>query len=112
MAEFKYWAFLSYSHSDKKWADWLHKALETYRFPRRIVGTESRDGKVPQRVYPIFRDREELSVSVDLGSKVNEALRESCHLIVICSPDAAKSRWVGQEIIESLLDAISGPPLS
>jgi hypothetical protein len=25
----KYWAFLSYSHTDKKWGDWLHKALET-----------------------------------------------------------------------------------
>jgi WD40 repeat protein len=100
MAEFKYWAFLSYSHNDKKWGDWLHKALETYRFPRRLVGKESRDGKVPQRVYPIFRDQEELSVSADLGSKINEALRESRYLIVICSPHAAQSRWVSQEIIE------------
>jgi hypothetical protein len=47
MAEFKYWAFLSYSHRDKKWGDWLHKALETYRIPRRLIGKESRDGKVP-----------------------------------------------------------------
>ena len=29
--QFKYWAFISYSHQDKKWGDWLHKALETYR---------------------------------------------------------------------------------
>lgn len=28
----KYWAFLSYSHTDKKWGDWLHKALETIVF--------------------------------------------------------------------------------
>ena len=27
----KYWAFLSYSHADRQWGDWLHKALETYR---------------------------------------------------------------------------------
>src|SRR6266567_4068585 len=100
MAEFKYWAFLSYSHKDKNWGDWLHKALETYRFPRRLIGKESRDGKVPQRLYPIFRDREELSVSADLGSNINEALRESRYLIVICSPHAAQSRWVDQEIIE------------
>ena len=26
--QFKYWAFISYSHQDKKWGDWLHKALE------------------------------------------------------------------------------------
>jgi WD40 repeat protein len=94
----KYWAFLSYSHTDKKWGDWLHKALETYRVPRRLVGRESRDGKVPERVYPIFRDREELPVSADLGSNINEALGESRYLIVICSPRSAQSRWVGEEI--------------
>ncbi len=96
--EFKYWAFLSYSHTDKKWGDWLHKALETYRVPRRLVGKESRDGKVPPRVFPIFRDREELPVSADLGSNINEALQESRYLIVICSPRAAQSRWVAEEI--------------
>ena len=100
MAEFKYWAFLSYSHVDRNWGDWLHKALETYRVPRRLVGKESRDGQVPQRVYPIFRDREELAVSADLGLEINEALHESRYLIVICSPHATQSRWVEQEIIE------------
>jgi WD40 repeat protein len=94
----KYWAFLSYSHTDAKWGDWLHKALETYRVPRRLVGKESRDGKIPARLFPIFRDREELPVSADLPSNINEALRESRYLIVICSPRAAQSRWVGEEI--------------
>src|SRR5262249_53265067 len=94
----KYWAFLSYSHTAKKWGDWLHKALETYRVPRRLVGKESRDGKIPERLFPIFRDREELPVSADLGSNINEALNESRYLIVICSPRSAQSRWVGEEI--------------
>jgi WD40 repeat protein len=94
----KYWAFLSYSHTDKQWGDWLHKALETYRVPGRLIGRESRDGTVPPRVFPIFRDREELPVSADLGSNINEALRESRYLIVICSPRSAQSRWVGEEI--------------
>jgi len=94
----KYWAFLSYSHTDKTWGDWLHKALETYRVPRRLIGKETRDGKVPERVYPVFRDREELPVSADLGSNIAEALQESRYLIVICSPRSAQSRWVGEEI--------------
>src|SRR5213078_3594507 len=68
------------------------------RVPRRLVGKETRDGKVPERVYPIFRDREELPVSADLGSNIQEALGESRYLIVICSPRAAQSRWVGEEI--------------
>lgn len=96
---FKYWAFISYSHTDKKWGDWLHRALETYRVPKRLIGQESRDGKVPPRVFPIFRDREELPVSADLGANINEALRQSRYLIVICSPRAATSRWVNEEIL-------------
>ncbi|HSV64261.1 MAG TPA: TIR domain-containing protein, partial [Chthoniobacterales bacterium] len=94
----KYWAFLSYSHTDRQWGDWLHKALETYRVPRRLIGKESRDGKIPARVFPVFRDREELPVSADLSSNIEEALRESRYLIVVCSPRSAQSRWVGQEI--------------
>lgn len=94
----KYWAFISYSHTDKRWGDWLHKTLETYRVPKRLVGRESRDGEVPRRLFPIFRDREELPVSADLGSNISQALRESRYLIVICSPRAAQSRWVDEEI--------------
>lgn len=94
----KYWAFISYSHTDKEWGDWLHKSLETYRVPSRLVGKESRDGIIPSRVFPVFRDREELPVSSDLGTNISEALRESRYLIVVCSPRSAHSRWVGEEI--------------
>ncbi len=94
----KYWAFLSYSHRDAEWGDWLHKALETYRVPRRLPGKQSRDGTVPERVFPIFRDREELPVSANLGTNINQALEESRYLIVICSPHSAQSRWVNEEI--------------
>ena len=68
--------------------------------PRRLLGKDSSDSKIPKRLFPIFRDREELRVSADLGTNINEALRQSRYLIVICSPDAAQSRWVGQEIVE------------
>ena len=94
----KYWAFLSYSHTDKKWSDWLHKSLETYRVPRRLVGKPSRDGVVPKRAYPVFRDREELPGSSDLGNNISSALEESRYLVVICSPNVAVSRWVNEEI--------------
>jgi eukaryotic-like serine/threonine-protein kinase len=97
-ATFKYWAFISYSHRDKRWADWLHRALETYRVPKRIIGQPTGDGPRPKRLFPIFRDREELSASADLGAKVNQALIESRYLIVVCSPNAAKSVWVDEEV--------------
>lgn len=94
----KYWAFISYSHQDRDWAQWLHKAIETYRVPRRLVGRPSRNGPVPARLFPVFRDREELPGSADLGKTIDEALNQSRHLVVICSPRAAISRWVEQEI--------------
>ncbi|TAN08716.1 MAG: toll/interleukin-1 receptor domain-containing protein [Rhodanobacteraceae bacterium] len=96
---FVYRAFISYSHRDKAWADWLHKALEAYRVPSRLVGTHTAHGSVPRRLNPIFRDRDELASAHDLGCKVNAALAQSANLIVICSPHSAASRWVNEEVL-------------
>jgi tetratricopeptide (TPR) repeat protein len=95
----RYRAFISYSHHDERWARWLHKALETYRIPARLVGQTTAAGPIPRRLTPIFRDRDELPSATDLSTKVEEALRASANLIVICSPHAAASRWVGEEIL-------------
>jgi hypothetical protein len=54
---------------------------------------------VPKRLAPIFRDREELASATDLGTVISEALQQSACQIVICSPQAAKSKWVNEEII-------------
>ena len=97
-APWKYWAFLSYSHRDKRVADWLHKSLESYRLPKKLVGQINLLGSVPPRLFPVFRDREELPTSSDLGSQIQEALRQSRFIIVIASPHAAASRWVNEEI--------------
>ena len=96
---FAYRAFISYSHADKAWAGWLHKALETYRVPSRLVGKETTAGVIPPRLNPIFRDREELASAHDLGNRVNEALAKSEALIVVCSPGSAQSRWVNEEVL-------------
>jgi eukaryotic-like serine/threonine-protein kinase len=93
-----YRAFICYSHRDQRWARWLHRALESYRVPRRLVGETTEAGTAPARLSPIFRDREELPSASDLSQKINEALEQSANLIVICSPDAAKSRWVDAEV--------------
>jgi tetratricopeptide (TPR) repeat protein len=95
---FRYRAFLSYSHRDEAWARWLHKAIETYRVPSRLVGTTTAAGVIPRRLAPVFRDRDELPSATDLGGKVDEALAASANLIVICSRAAATSRWVDAEV--------------
>src|SRR5688572_1713387 len=94
----RYFAFISYSHVDERWSRWLHNAIETYRVPKRLIGNAGRHGPVPARLAPVFRDRDELSGAADLTSTVREALEASGHLIVICSPAAARSaslsrRW-------------------
>jgi len=99
MAGFKYHAFISYSHADRAWGDWLHKALETYAIPSRLVGRTTSAGVVPKSLAPVFRDRDELPSATDLNVKVAEALAQSANLIVICSPRSAASRWVNEEIL-------------
>jgi tetratricopeptide (TPR) repeat protein len=94
----RYTAFLSYSHKDAAAAGRLHRRLETYRIPRRLVGAETARGPVPARLAPIFRDREELPAATDLSTTVREALARSGALIVLCSPAAAESLWVAEEI--------------
>ena len=96
--QFKYWALISYSHADAKWADWLHTALETYRVPTRLVRKAQPRGAVPKRIFPVFRDREELASSSSLNENIQKGLRLSRSLVVICSPRSAHSRWVNEEV--------------
>lgn len=99
LADSKYRAFISYSHRDEKWAAWLHAALETYRVPKALVGKTTAFGTIPNRLAPVFRDRDELASATDLGQELTQALRDSACQIVICSPAAARSRWVNEEVI-------------
>lgn len=94
----RYKAFMTYSHADHSWAAWLHRSLESYRVPKRLVGTEGLHGTVPARLTPIFRDRDELSSASDLSAKIKAALENSESLLVICSPAAVRSKWVNEEI--------------
>jgi len=96
--ELRYTAFLSYSHSDAAAAARLHRRLEAYRMPKRLVGQETPRGPVPERLVPIFRDRDELPAATDLSQTVRAALARSGALIILCSPRSAVSLWVAEEI--------------
>jgi eukaryotic-like serine/threonine-protein kinase len=95
---FKYRAFLSYSHRDKAWGEWLHRALETYRIGRDLVGRTTPVGPLPATLRPIFRDREDFSAGHSLAAATIAALEASQFLIVVCSPNAAKSEYVNEEV--------------
>lgn len=91
---FQYYAFISYKHEDEKWAKWLQHKLENYRLPS-IIRKEI--PRLPRYIRPVFRDKTDLGVG-QLTDSLRKELELSQHLIVICSPEAAKSEWVGKEI--------------
>lgn len=93
---YRYYAFISYSHKDKKIAKWLQQKLESYALPTKI---QKRYKQLPPKIKPVFRDLTHLFPKhLDLGATLKEELDQSKTLIVICSPDSAQSRYVGEEI--------------
>jgi hypothetical protein len=100
----RYAVFLSYRHADNKeqgrqWATWLHQVLEGYEIPADLIGTKNNKGDtIPPSLYPVFRDEEELPADADLTRNIQQALERSGLLVVICSPRAAESRFVAEEI--------------
>ena len=98
MTDYRYKAFISYSHQDEQWARWLQRALESYRVPKGLVGKRGSLGEIPARLGPVFRDREDLSSAASLSDSVRHELAAAESLVVICSPAAAQSRWVNEEI--------------
>lgn len=96
--DYRYLAFISYSHSNEDWGKWAQRSLESFRIPSRLAGSPNEYGVIPKKVFPIFRDRDELSASAELSDSIREALEDTRFLLVICSRSSAKSHWVNQEI--------------
>lgn len=94
----RYRAFLSYSHNDTRAAKQLHRALEHFHIDKDLVGNETPVGPVPKTLRPVFRDREDFSADGSLGDQTEEVLASSPFLIVVCSPAAAASHYVNEEI--------------
>ena len=99
-----YWAFISYRHADnreegRRWATWLHEAIESYEVPPDLVGKKNNAGiAIPEKIFPVFRDEEELPADADLSSPIYSALDNSKFLVVLCSPRAMQSLYVASEI--------------
>ncbi len=87
-ASVAYDAFISYSHAkDKTIATALQAVVQKLGKPwyRR-------------RALRVFRDDTSLSATPHLWPSIEQALAQSRFLILLASPEAAASRWVGQEI--------------
>jgi WD40 repeat protein len=82
--------FLSYSRKDSAFAGRLENALESYRFPKSLQSVK--------RSLNVFRDESDITASDDYHRTIEQHLKGSAKLLVICSPDARKSKYVEDEI--------------
>ena len=90
-----YNAFISYKHAqvDSKVAAAVQRSLERYRIPGKI-----RKKTGVNKIERVFRDKDELPITSNLGDDISYALEHADYLIVICSPRTKESIWVSREI--------------
>lgn len=91
---YSYFAFISYSRKDERWARWLQNRLETYRLPSAV---RKKHTEAPRRIAPVFRDKTDL-VGGQLQEQLHKELDESRFLILICSANSVGSDWVDREV--------------
>ncbi len=92
--QFKYFAFISYNSKDTEWGKKVQKKLEGYKMPATLC---SEHGWARKPIKPVFFAPTDIQPG-GLSEELQERLRASRNLIVICSPNSAKSEWVGKEI--------------
>ncbi len=93
-----YSAFLSYCRGDEAVARRIHRKLEGYRLPRRLQAHNDAWDPARRRLKPLFRDLDDMTAAPDINTAVQDAMAASRFMVVLCTPKAAKSEWVGREI--------------
>jgi tetratricopeptide (TPR) repeat protein len=91
-------AFISYSHRDMRAAKWLHRRLEAFRIDKDLIGRTTPMGAVPKALRPVFRDRSDFDAGGSLAMQTTQALDNSAAVVVLASPDAARSGYVNEEV--------------
>lgn len=91
---YNYYAFVSYSHQDKKLAKKMQKWLESYRLPSALC---KKYDHLPRKISPVFRDETDLT-GTRVQDSLDRELDDSRYLIVLCSPNSAKSKYVNDEV--------------
>ena len=83
-----YKAFISYSHqADAALAPALQKGLSKFTKPWYRL-----------RALRIFRDQTNLALAPGLWAEIEKSLISSEYLLVLASPEAARSKWIDREI--------------
>lgn len=91
---YKYFAFISYNSKDTAWGKRLQRKLEGYKMPATLCSEHNWERNP---IKPVFFAPTDIQPG-GLTAELQERLKASRHLIVICSPNSARSAWVGKEI--------------
>ena len=93
--DYAYEAFISYRHAphDQKLARRIQRRIEGFAIPRELEGP-----RAGEKLGKCFRDEDELHTSDSLPALIEDALKRSRFLIVICSPAMRESPWVAREV--------------
>src|SRR6185369_10086000 len=99
----RYHAFISHAAADdgepgREWAEWLSDALENFEVPPAMAGRPTPAGPIPRSLVPVFRESRPLGREGELDPVIREALEQSRVLVVVCSPHAAQSPEVAEEV--------------
>jgi len=91
-----YSAFISYRHHevDRAHAIQIQEGIERYSLP----WTLARRLGVPAKLPECYRDEVAIPASSDLSREIDEALKSSRSLIVVCSPRTPESKWINAEV--------------
>ncbi len=92
-----YDAFISYRHAelDSAVATSLHRKLERFKLPSNLRKKYPKD---KWKIRRVFRDQDELPLADNLSDPIEEAIKNSDYLIVICTPRLPESKWCAREI--------------
>lgn len=91
---YQYFAFISFQSADAKEAVRLQHAIESYRLPAVLC----KEQKVPRRIKPLYCYINDMHAGEELMQELKSRMENSRYLIVVCSPNAAKSVYVNSGI--------------
>ena len=91
---YQYFAFISFQSADASAALRLQHAIENYRLPAVLCKKHA----VPRRIRPLYCYLNDMHSGEELMQELKQRMEQSRYLIVVCSPQSARSVYVNSGI--------------
>lgn len=92
---YRYFAFISFQHANAREALRLQRSIETYNLPAVLLrGAKN----LPRRIRPTYCYLNDMHHTEEMMDTLRESMQQSRYLIVVCSPNAARSSYINSGI--------------